>query len=1263
MKRLGLRTIVSTTVMIVSGLPATIAWADSIIPASDGTGTQVTPVGNDHTITGGTTSGDNQNLFHSFTEFNLNPGESATFITDPAILNILSRVNGGNASIIDGLLQVSGSNANLFLINPNGILFGPNAALNLQGSFTAATADQVNFATGAFGAVGSPNYTALVGDPQNFRFTLDNPGSVVNAGTLNVRPGESVVLVGGQVLTTGTITAPGGDVIISAVEGGTLVRIAQEGLLLNLEVETLAETPTNGLPFSPLTLPELLTGNAIAQATDVTVNPDGTITLNGSSTRVPVDHGTTLASSTLDVTSLNQGGQVIILGHHVGLLNADINASGDLGGGTIRVGGDYQGVGALPTAAATFVEGTSTLVADAIAQGDGGTIILWSNEATRSYGRLSARGGANSGNGGLIETSSQGYLDTQGVPDISAPNGLAGTWLLDPFDVQIIVDGETDGSAFPTGNPFIAQAGEPAIVSWFDIESTLSSGTGATVTVSTGTEGSANGDITVESFDLTSAFPGSTLELLAAGDIIVPDGLISSVAVNYDFQADTDNSGDGQIRIGSFFSTDGGNISLTGASSEGAAIEATGLIGSGGGNITLLSNNADIDVARVDAGGGDIVIRTPSFVRVTGSPSLETLDGASILVEHGGNGTLPFTVGDAGTNGTFAPNITNGVDTVPTGDYLTTVTFGTIEIRTDVAEPNTDPANPDNGQDSSVIDDPSNSDDPSANDPSNSNNLECLDGCDALLPPDDFSDDNFSREDNFGDDPAFQDERGNDVDFDDDFGNEEFDGRDGSGEEGFGEDRFEDWGDRGGREDVEDRENGENREDQRETGEEDVERTVGRDRRDQEYRDDFRELSDDDWALEDNVYGEDFVSFFNLPINPEPNFESSQNTLQDLTTQVGTPPALVYARFIPQETPVAQHASPKQLSNPQPTDVLQLVLVTPNGQPQQITVPEATRDRVIDTVRRLHIELTDRTRRRQTTYLRYSQTLYEWLITPLEAELQAVGIGHVSFIMSPGLRSLPLAALHDGEQFIIEKYTVGLMPSLALTDTRYTDLRQAPVLAMGASEFTDQPDLPAVPFELSTIVGQLRGGEQTLNETFTPLSLISRRQASEYRILHLATHGEFRSGGPENSYIQFWDSRLSLSQIRELQLSDPPLELLVMSACRTALGDTSAELGFAGLAVQAGVKSALASLWQVSDLETAGLMTEFYTQLNQRPYKAEALRQAQLAMLRGEVTVEDGILQWNGGAQPLPEELTNLRFGNTRHPYYWAAFTLVGSPW
>jgi len=123
------------------------------------------------------------------------------------------------------------------------------------------------------------------------------------------------------------------------------------------------------------------------------------------------------------------------------------------------------------------------------------------------------------------------------------------------------------------------------------------------------------------------------------------------------------------------------------------------------------------------------------------------------------------------------------------------------------------------------------------------------------------------------------------------------------------------------------------------------------------------------------------------------------------------------------------------------------------------------------------------------------------------------------------------------------------------------------------------------------------------------------------------------------------------------------VELLVLSACRTAVGDEDAELGFAGLAVQAGVKSALASLWYVSDEGTLGLMTQFYQQLKVAPIKAEALRRAQLAMMKGEVRIVGGQLQEGGEKMPLPPELAKLGDKSLEHPYYWAAFTMIGSPW
>jgi CHAT domain-containing protein len=176
-------------------------------------------------------------------------------------------------------------------------------------------------------------------------------------------------------------------------------------------------------------------------------------------------------------------------------------------------------------------------------------------------------------------------------------------------------------------------------------------------------------------------------------------------------------------------------------------------------------------------------------------------------------------------------------------------------------------------------------------------------------------------------------------------------------------------------------------------------------------------------------------------------------------------------------------------------------------------------------------------------------------------------------------------------------------------------------------------------------------------------NLKAQRQRQPFGIIHLATHASFQPGAPNNSYIQLWDSKLGLNQLSELGWNKPPVELLVLSACRTALGNRDAELGFAGLAVQAGVKSALGSLWYVSDEGTLGLMMDLYQQLKQTPIKAEALRQAQLAMLKGQVYIKGSQLVAGSKSVPLPAELAQLEDTKFEHPYFWAGFTLIGSPW
>jgi CHAT domain-containing protein len=262
------------------------------------------------------------------------------------------------------------------------------------------------------------------------------------------------------------------------------------------------------------------------------------------------------------------------------------------------------------------------------------------------------------------------------------------------------------------------------------------------------------------------------------------------------------------------------------------------------------------------------------------------------------------------------------------------------------------------------------------------------------------------------------------------------------------------------------------------------------------------------------------------------------------------------------------------------------------------------------------------------------------------------------------MRTLPVAALHDGKQFLVEKYSLGMVPSFGLLDPKYKTLEKAKALTMGASTFEKQQPLPAVPTELSAIA-QMWNSKEFLNEDFNRFNLVEPRRGNGYGIVHLATHAVFNSGSPDNSYIQLWNDQLRLSEMSKLGWKEAAVELLTLSACSTAVDNKEAELGFAGLTVATGVKSALASIWSVSDEGTLALMTELYHQLRSAKVKSEALRQAQLAMIRGQIKIESGQLRLGGmrGDVALPPELKNLTNTNLSHPYYWSGFTMIGSPW
>jgi filamentous hemagglutinin family protein len=435
-------------------------------------------------------------------------------------------------------------------------------------------------------------------------------------------------------------------------------------------------------------------------------------------------------------------------------------------------------------------------------------------------------------------------------------------------------------------------------------------------------------------------------------------------------------------------------------------------------------------------------------------------------------------------------------------------------------------------------------------------------------------------------------------------------------------------------------------------------------------------------AFEEN-FTQEYEKYLQLPARePVSNMSVVYDTLRKNEAETGIKSAIIYMNWIRgsgsstvRENSSSLKINPERanqlsLKTENDTDRLELVLVNPSGQTIRALVPGVTRLQLLQVAQNFQSDITNPQLRNTAVYLEPAQQLYRWLMAPLEADLKALNVQNLIIIPSSGLRSIPFAALHNGQQFLIENYSISIMPSFSLTDTRYEDISDQEVLGMGASIFTDKPPLPAVPVELSAIASPEQG-KSFLNQDFTLANLQAQRAAQSFGIIHLATHSEFQPGVPSNSYIQLWDTKLRLDQMRQLKWNDPPVNLLVLSACSTALGDEQAELGFAGLAVASGARSALASLWEVSDEGTLGLMVEFYQQLrsrgeNNRPIiKAQALRQAQLAMLRGQVRLENGALRVAGREDLISLPAPIAARGNRllSHPYYWAAFTMIGNPW
>ena len=296
------------------------------------------------------------------------------------------------------------------------------------------------------------------------------------------------------------------------------------------------------------------------------------------------------------------------------------------------------------------------------------------------------------------------------------------------------------------------------------------------------------------------------------------------------------------------------------------------------------------------------------------------------------------------------------------------------------------------------------------------------------------------------------------------------------------------------------------------------------------------------------------------------------------------------------------------------SDRTELLVTLPSGL-QRFTVPVGE-PALTQEVRQFRRMLERRTTRQ---YLRHARQLHDWLIRPLQAALAEAKIDSLIFVPDGALRTIPMAALHDGQRFLVEQYALAITPGLKLTDPRPLDRKRPRILAVGVTEAVQGfPPLPEVEAELIAL-REVFGGTTLLNAKFSVANIERELRTGAYTIVHVASHGEF-GGDVDKTFLLAFDGKLTIDRLDQLiglfKFRDEPLELLTLSACDTAEGDDRAALGLAGVAVKAGARSAVATLWSVNDEASAELVADFYRELK-RPEvsRAAALQRAQVKLL------------------------------------------------
>jgi len=535
-------------------------------------------------------------------KFSIAAGEKTHFAQASASSSVLNRVLN-DPSAIYGTLS---SNGRVWLINPAGIMVGAGGRVDTA-AFVAST-------------LNIRNEDFLAG--RNLFINDGNAKDVINQGEIRTPAGGSVYLIGSNVknesvageLNSGIITTPGGETILAAGSTVSLIDSALPGVKVDI---TGAEG--NATNLGTITAEAgrigiagvIVRNSGILNASSV-VNDGGRIFLKASQDAYVDGNGRI-------VTTGSKGGQVEVLGNRVAVMDhAEIDASGTTGGGTIKVGGDYQGKNPeIQNANITYFGPDASLKADATEVGAGGTVIVWADDTTRAYGNISARGGASGGNGGFVETSGHKGLEVTGIRvSTQAPHGQTGTWLLDPGSITFIAGAGTDSGTTMYGANIATNLASTNVV-----VSTDSSGTG-NITFTAGTYDFSPSNGATNSLSLLAYGGGSS-----TGDISLPAG--TNV----------------QMAYGGLTMVAGWDGASTSAPVTSAAYGGISVVGSSimvNGNMSLLAGNSISLNSSMVATNGSMNVEAESLV-------INASSGAASLISQG-NQTITLGTGEANGN-------------------------------------------------------------------------------------------------------------------------------------------------------------------------------------------------------------------------------------------------------------------------------------------------------------------------------------------------------------------------------------------------------------------------------------------------------------------------------------------------------------------------------------------------------------------------------------------------------------------------------------